>query len=142
MPARMTCPKWMTSIRAWREPDDVDEGAIMYEAIWYGPEYGDPHFEFEDIENAVWLEYAYPSGIWTVREYQDVRGLIEDPPDRFLVTTVEFVDRDIDAWLRACGMKIPKSIARKARLVAAMAAAYRAEYGGKEDWDSELPRFT
>lgn len=126
-----TCPKWWPE-RSWRAPDEDVEHATGYDAIWYGP--GDTH---EAIEHALYVQY---DGFrWTISDYQDARGLIEDAPDRFLVTSTTFLKSDLEDLLRACGEKVPEDLSRLARKVAAIGTAYMDYYGGDEDWESEIP---
>lgn len=122
----------IASLETWRKPDDSGERW----AVWYGPagEEGDVASAASKLGG-----YQYRFG-----EIQDVEGLIEEPPDRFLVTSVTV---DLDEAVRDA-LRIDLDDARerldqvpeekKLRMAAAFASALIPKFGGSESWASSL----
>lgn len=105
-------------------------------AVWYGPA-----GEEGDVATAVARTGPYQ---YRIGEVQDVRGLIDDPGDNFLVTTVT-IDLD-DAAQESLGIDGDSARARldrvseekKLRMAAGLGAGYISERGGDEHWASTL----
>ncbi len=98
----------------FRTPD-VDAGDTF---LWYGP---------GGVEGDHCTEVTL-SGQWaTVREYTNVQGLLEDPPEAFLVTSTQ--------------VRVPRAFRPElaARYAASVGSASLSYWGGDETWADSLP---
>ncbi|MQB00232.1 MAG: hypothetical protein GEU78_08065 [Actinobacteria bacterium] len=105
----------LTAYDMWREPDVESDTALGYYAIWYGPG--------EEPDWATMIEHV-ACDEWQVSEWQDVRGLVDDPQARFLVTQI-WIDFDTAG-------NIP-------RLAVDVGVKSLQEQGGEECWANALP---
>lgn len=116
----------------WRPPDVSEDDS----AVWYGPEGPEG-----DVATAVARIGPYQ---YRIGEVQDVRGLIDEPEEDFLVTTV-LIDLDNviqEAW-RITGDEARKRLDRlddetQLRMAAGIGAGYMTERGGDETWVATL----
>lgn len=116
----------------WRFPDESDVDS----AIWYGAEGPEG-----DVATAVSKTGPYQ---YEVAEVQDVRGLIEEPEENFLVTSVS-IDLDNvvqEAW-RISGDEARKRLDGlddevRLRMVVGLGAGYISERGGDQTWAATL----
>ncbi len=137
---KSSTPKWLQNIveqwdaRAWREPDKILEDGYRY--IWYGPdgEEGDyaTEVEFDDDE-------------YTVSEYTNVVGLIENPDWPILKTTTKFTVEELLTALVEAKTKayiwsaIEQNPAAHLRMAAGYGVAKISYYGGDEEGEEQLP---
>jgi hypothetical protein len=116
----------------WRDPDVWSPSKYGSFAIWYGP-------AGPDGEQATMVEGA--DDHFTVTEYQNVVGLIDDPEADFSMHSVTIDAQDVFDTL-----KVAKITSKGRDLkglfgwVAGLGVARLAYYGGEESWASELPR--
>lgn len=116
----------------WRPPDESDRDS----AVWYGPEGPEG-----DVATAVSKIGRYE---YRIGEVQDVRGLIENPEENFLVTSV-WIDLDavVQKALRIGGDEARNRLdsmdeENKLRIAVGIGVGYMAERGGDESWAPSL----
>lgn len=97
-------------VRPWRKPD-VKVGDDY--AIWYGPQGPEGDVATEVDREA--------DDLYTVSEYQDVTGLIDDPPDFVLKTSTQVY-------------------AQSLREAAAKGVEAMQRWGGEEEFVSQIPQ--
>lgn len=122
----------ISDLEVWRVPDEEGDNW----AVWYGPEgpEGDVASAIARIDR-----YQYRFG-----EVQDIRLLVDVPPDSFLVT-VETIDLDdvVQKTLRIDGDDARRRLdqmpeQKKLRMAAAVASALIPQFGGEEKWAPSL----